>query len=66
MCWTKLYDALAVFPMDIKEGSLTPFAQAMPDEYKSSDHVNSYRQYMINEKHYAKWEKGTCKPKWWK
>ena len=23
------------------------------------------RDYCINEKHYAKWEKGRDKPKWW-
>jgi hypothetical protein len=66
LCWTKLYDGLSEFPMNITEGELTPFAQAMPDEYKSSNHVDAYRKYMINEKHYAKWEKGTSKPKWWK
>ena len=65
-CWTKLWDGLARFPIDIKEGELTKFAQAMPDQYKSDSHIWSYRNYMINEKHYAKWEKGTEKPSWWK
>lgn len=65
LSWTKLWDGLARFPMDIQEGGLTNFAQAMPNEYKHRDHITAYRQYMIAEKHYAKWEKGTPKPTWW-
>ena len=39
----------------------------MPDQYKEpNDHILSYRQYMIAEKEYALWTKGTPKPKWWK
>ena len=64
--WTKLWDGLKIFPMNIQEGDLTDFAQAMPDQYKNpSNHVDAYRKYMIAEKHYAKWEKGTKKPNWW-
>lgn len=64
--WTKLWDGLKIFPMNIQEGDLTDFAQAMPDQYKNpSNHVDAYRKYMIAEKHYAKWEKGTEKPNWW-
>lgn len=29
----------------------TPFAQAMPDQYKNTDAVQAYRTYYINEKH---------------
>ena len=64
--WTKLYDGLARFPMNIQEGGLTNFAQAMPNKYKHKNHITAYRQYMIAEKYYAKWEKGTNKPTWWK
>ena len=64
--WTKLWDGLKRFPMNIQEGDITPFAQAMPLKYKNSlDHIDAYRKYMIAEKHYAKWEKGTNKPAWW-
>lgn len=64
--WTKLWDGLKIFPMNIQEGDLTNFAQAMPDQYKNpNNHVEAYRKYMIAEKHYAKWEKGTKKPYWW-
>ena len=66
LSWLKLWNGLKQFPMDIKEGGLTPFAQAMPDIYKNPDDpVAAYRDYMINEKHYAKWEKGTERPAWW-
>ena len=64
--WTKLWDGLKIFPMDIQEGDLTDFAQAMHDQYKNpNNHVDAYRKYMSAEKHYAKWEKGTKKPNWW-
>ena len=63
---TKLYDGLARFPMNLQEGGLTNFAQAMPNKYKHKNHITAYRQYMIAEKYYAKWEKGTNKPTWWK
>lgn len=45
---------------------LTPFAQAMPDEYKSDDAVEAYRNYYMNEKdHLAGWKKRN-KPEWYK
>ena len=37
----------------IPDGPLTEFAQAMPDIYKKDNHVQAYRDYMINEKQYA-------------
>lgn len=43
---------------------LTPFALAMPDEFKSDNPVNSYREY-YRTKHFAKWEKGREAPYWW-
>jgi hypothetical protein len=49
------------------EGKLMPFALAMPDEYKSSNAIDSYRQYYISEKaRFAKWEKGREKPHWFR
>jgi hypothetical protein len=45
---------------------LTPFAMAMPDEYKSSNAIDSYRRYYTMEKaRFAKWEKGREAPYWW-
>jgi len=43
---------------------LTPFAQAMPDEYRDDDAVKAYRAY-YHSKQFAKWEKGTPAPSWW-
>jgi len=37
----------------------------MPEEYKDEDPIVAYRNYCINEKHYAKWERGRNKPSWW-
>lgn len=60
---------LAVFlhnrtPKNIKNSCLTPFAQAMPDQYKNPNAVEAYRQYYINEKkNFATWK--TQAPYWW-
>lgn len=44
----------------------TPFALAMPNQYKSHNAVYSYRQYYIHEKkNFAKWEKLNNTPEWW-
>lgn len=53
-------------PTNIKDGNLTPFAQAMPDQYRSDDAVVAYRKYYIGEKRrFAKWSKSQT-PSWWK
>jgi hypothetical protein len=49
----------------IPKGSLTPFAQAMPDEYRNDDPVVAYQAY-YHSKQFAKWEKGTPAPDWWR
>ena len=46
------------------EAALTPFAQAMPDEYRNDDAVKAYQAY-YHSKQFAKWEKGTPAPDWW-
>jgi hypothetical protein len=44
---------------------LTPFAQAMPEQYRDKDPVKAYRNYYLSEKrHIAKWK--TKPPYWWK
>ena len=48
----------------LPNGRLTPFAQAMPDEFKQEDAVQAYRAY-YHSKTFAKWEKGTPAPDWW-
>jgi len=64
--------------LDLPEGELTPFALAMPDEYRprgssddilymeaeGNDAVEAYRRY-YHSKTFAKWEKGTPAPDWW-
>ena len=63
---SKLSNALEFIPYNIKVTErMTPLAQAMPDEYKHDDPTVAYRDYVINEKHYAKWEQGRDKPEWW-
>ena len=61
----RLSRALAQLPGNIPLNAMTPVPQAMPDQYKNNDPVKAYRDYCINEKTYAKWEKGRDKPEWW-
>ena len=47
-------------------GELTPFAQAMPMQYRSENAVESYRMYYMNDKKsFAKWKPITRVPDWW-
>jgi hypothetical protein len=50
-----------------QEVGLTPFAQAMPDKYKSDDPVLSYRNYYMSEEKQkiATWCKKRGKPTWY-
>jgi hypothetical protein len=50
-----------------EEVGLTPFAQAMPDKYKSDDPVLSYRNYYMSEEKQkiASWSKKRSKPAWY-
>lgn len=51
-------------PPDLEDISMTKHAQAMPDQYKSDDPLDSYRQYYFFEKnHILKWTKRS-EPKW--
>tara|TARA_R110002049_G_scaffold151738_1_gene315481 strand:- start:1507 stop:2001 length:495 start_codon:yes stop_codon:yes gene_type:complete len=65
LSFVKLNDKLCQAPIGIPDIGLTPMPQAMPDQYKDSDPVKAYRNYLINEKHYAQWNKCTPKPNWW-
>jgi hypothetical protein len=46
---------------------LTPFALAMPEEYKSENPVESYRNYYMSadKQRIATWKKGREKPDWY-
>jgi hypothetical protein len=51
-------------PTNISVDKQTPFAQAMPEQYRCSDAVTAYRNYYIGEKkRFAKWAK-TPTPSW--
>ena len=41
----------------------TPFAQAMPDEYKNEDVVKAYRAYYLTKSPFARWTKRN-RPDW--
>lgn len=46
----------------------TPFAQAMPDEYKQGCAVQAYRDYYWLDKRNTidmRWDRGRMKPEWW-
>jgi len=59
-----MYDLFKV-PEDMPDVGLTPFAQAMPDEYKRSCPVEAYRAYYMGEKaSIAEWNWGTPTPHW--
>ena len=59
-----LVDRLQTLPIKIQNSTLTPFALAMPDEYKSDDPVQSYRTYYSQGKqHLAAWKKRKI-PSW--
>jgi len=55
----------AVATLRFESTGLTPFAQAMPDEYKQPrDPVSAYRQFYVGEKlGFAKWTRRR-RPKW--
>ena len=50
LSWFKLRDRLRTAPAQIDNDDLTPFAQAMPDEYKCNDAVVAYRAFYQVEK----------------
>ena len=49
----------------LPDTGLTPFAQAMPQQYKHADAVTAYRAYYIGEKSFARWNRGRPAPAWW-
>ena len=60
MLLDELYDP----PVNIPKIKMTPFAQAMPDQYRNENAIVAYRTYYIKEKaRFAKW-KATQVPEW--
>tara|TARA_R100000234_G_scaffold33319_1_gene19597 strand:- start:773 stop:1279 length:507 start_codon:yes stop_codon:yes gene_type:complete len=44
----------------------SPFAQAMPDEFKMPNAIDAYRRYYLTDKaKIAKWNRGRPAPDWW-
>ena len=58
LSWKKLHNVLKNAPSKLNHSDLTPFALAMPDQYKHiNDPVQSYRSYYIGEKsHIFQWK----------
>lgn len=53
-------------PAYTRQAEMTPFVQAMPDEYKCDDSVIAYRRYYLGEKRrFARW-RYTEAPAWWR
>ena len=54
-------------PSRFEEEELTPFALAMPEEYKTDDPIESYRNYYMSEekRKIATWNKRREKPDWY-
>lgn len=50
---------------DMADVGLTPFALAMPEEFKCDDPVEAYRLYYHTKRHFAKWTKRGV-PAWWR
>jgi hypothetical protein len=66
---TKTHKSMAVVAYlsipNLPDISRTPFALAMPDEYKCDDPVKAYRDYYMKDKsHLAGWRK-RGEPEWW-
>lgn len=58
-----ILDGLIKELASLPDSNLTPFALAMPDEFKSDDPVDSYRAY-YHSKTFASWER-SHEPDWW-
>jgi len=61
----KSFDVAESLPVpDIEDLGLTKFALAMPEQYKTSDVVESYRNYYIGEKKNIATYKNRVAPEW--
>ena len=61
----KSWDIIKSLPKPkLPKTGMTPFAQAMPEQYRNKDTVKAYRAYYLGEKKdFATWK--TKKPSWW-
>lgn len=59
-------NTLRQLPYGIPDIGLTPFVQAMSENYQNEDAVSAYRSYYLSEKsNIAKWKHGNI-PDWWR
>jgi len=64
---SKLLQILSNLPKNIKHYTLTEFSLCMPENCKiNNDVVESYRNYYIKQKLFAKWNRNREKPFWYK
>jgi len=61
---TGVLESLKQRPFMLMKGPMTPFALAMPDNYKHADAVVAYRQYYLNEKTHLLNYKNRDMPHW--
>jgi hypothetical protein len=61
----RLIPYLGNLPTNIKDGDITPMPQCMPEEYKTPDSIQAYKNYYIGaKKSFAKWKNRPI-PQWW-
>lgn len=64
--WVKLQTLLMTPPINIPDVSFFPPHLAMPEAFKSSDHIKAYRNFYIHDKAaFATWKKRDI-PQWFK
>lgn len=64
----KLSEVLKAAPINISDGGLTEFPQAMrafPECMVEGNPIQAYRNYYHFTKHFAKWQRGRAAPYWW-
>lgn len=63
--YLQLIDIVCQIPLNYPEIGLTKFVLAMPDKYKVSDPIQSYRNYYIGDKlRFATWRLPSHVPDW--
>ena len=61
----KSYDLIKTLPIpQIKDHGLTPFAQAMPNQYKNKNPITAYRDFYCSEKKNILFWTKRIKPEW--
>lgn len=62
----KRFKTYTVSPFLTHSNGITPFAMAMPEQYKCDNPVAAYRNYYLHDKAgIAEWNRGRNAPHWW-